>query len=85
MRAVVPVAQATQTARRRILRGPGGQDCNTEQEATMAERPKDGEHRAGVPEPVSTPPIVAGDADEDGLEGIDADELWAEVDGDDGG
>jgi hypothetical protein len=34
---------------------------------------------------VSTPPIVAGDADEDGLEGIDADELWAEVDGDDGG
>jgi hypothetical protein len=51
----------------------------------MAERPKDGEHKAGVPEPVSTPPIVAGDADEDGLEGIDADELWAEVDGDDGG
>jgi hypothetical protein len=51
----------------------------------MSERPKDGEHKAGVPEPVQTPPIVAGDADADGLEGIDADELWEEVDGDDGG
>jgi hypothetical protein len=61
-----------------------GKTCSTEQEAMMAERPKDGEHKAGVPEPVSTPPIVAGDADEDGLEGIEADELWAEVDGDDG-
>ena len=64
-----------------------GMTCSTAPEAMamMAERPTDGEHRAGVPEPVSTPPIVAGDADEDGLEGIDADELWAEVDGDDGG
>jgi hypothetical protein len=52
----------------------------------MGERPKDGEHRAGVPEPVPTPPIVAGDADGEGLEGIDAADLWPEeVDGDDGG
>jgi hypothetical protein len=61
-----------------------GKRCSTEQEAMMAERPKEGEHKAGVPEPVPTPPIVAGDADEDGLEGIDANEWWAEVDGDDG-
>jgi hypothetical protein len=53
----------------------------------MRERPKDGEHRAGVPEPVSDHPIEAGDGEREGLEGIDALEQWFNdpaTDGDDG-